>query len=163
MKIFHASRSWKRIFSFSVFVQDQSWVTFHLQKKTWNRRIFCEITFFFVKTFFFTSASLQIGLVSSLVQSILAILTSFLTEYWVAKRSHLGANFWQCPHHGAKNLTKVYPGCLISFSKSSFVDRILDSEGSGLSLLSLTNCWSSFKVLGKNVKFWFHEFFLFLR
>ena len=99
---------------------------------------------------FFTSASLQIGLVSSLVQSILAILTSFLTEYWVAKRSHLGANFWQCPHHGAKNLTKVYPGCLISFSNSSFVARILDSDGSGLSLLSLTNCWSSCNVLKKN-------------
>ena len=55
-------------------------------------------------------------------------------------------NFWQCPHHGAKNLTNVNP-LLISWSNSSLEVTILDILGSGLGLFLLTKSCISTNVL----------------
>merc|ERR1719414_59402 len=57
---------------------------------------------------------------SSAVQSTWPILTAALSSYEAANCSQVGASLLQCPHHGAKNLTKTVPS-LISWSKLSLL------------------------------------------
>jgi hypothetical protein len=56
-----------------------------------------------------TSSELQRFLFSSKVQSILTIRMSGLSLNLAASSSQVGASLLQCPHHGAKNLTKLTP------------------------------------------------------